>query len=234
MHIKAVITQRGSVDDFFDEFKGILSRYIPHRRQHQTQRSAFDELRSTLRPGHVLMVVDFQERLSVKEQDEVQSQHWDNQCTTIFPAVVYLNLKGRVWAFSFQVLSDDMAQDNAWVQHVMSGLLNERIPDLLRKIGAAPMTNATLFTDNCAKQFKCLFQFNWVSDSGVKVQDEGGAPTERLVHVEHHYFGSGHGKNVSDSEGGVTKTWVRQMVKNMTWRIENSEDLYKKLRKDLS
>ncbi|CAN0179313.1 unnamed protein product, partial [Ectocarpus sp. 12 AP-2014] len=168
----------------------------------------FRELRSTLRPGHVLMVVDFQERLSVKEQDEVQSQHWDNQCTTIFPAVVYLNLKGRVWAFSFQVLSDDMAQDNAWVQHVMSGLLNERIPDSLRKIGAAPMTNATLFTDNCAKQFKCLFQFNW-----------------RFVHVEHHFFGSGHGKNVSDSEGGVTKTWVRQMVKNMTWRIEKSNDL---------
>lgn len=77
-HNKAVITQRGSVDELFGEFKGILPRYITHRRQYQTHPSAFDELRSTLRPGHVLMVVDFQERLSVKEQDEVQSQHWDN------------------------------------------------------------------------------------------------------------------------------------------------------------
>ena len=145
-----MITQTGSTDDFFKEVEGIMSRYIPHRRQYKTQRSAFDELRTTLPPGHVLLVVDFQERLSVKAQDEVQSQHWDNECTTIFPAVVYLVWEGRVWAYSFQVLSDDMAQDNPWVQHVMSNMLDNHIPSLLRKIGAPPMTHATLFTDNCS------------------------------------------------------------------------------------
>lgn len=218
----------------FKEIEGIFARYIPHRRQYQTQRSAFDEMRSTLCPGHVILVTDFQERLTIKEQDEVQSQHWDNQSTTIFPCVVYFVWEGKVWAYSFQVLSDDMAQDNAWVQHVMSKLLDDNIPALLRKIGAAPMKNATIFTDNCAKQFKCKYHFGWVADSGVKARDEGGVPTGRAVHIEHHYFGACHGKNVSDSEGGVTKTWARANVRNMSWRVSSSSDLCQKLKKDLS
>lgn len=139
-----------------------------------------------------------------------------------------------MWAYSFQVLSDDMSQDNAWVQHVMPKLMNDDIPALLRNIGAPPMTRATIFTDNCGKQFKCKYHFGWVADSGVKVRREDGGATGKGVHIEHHYFGACHGKNMSDSEGGVTKSHARANVANMSWRVESSEDLCSKLGKDLN
>lgn len=126
---------------------------------------------SLLGRAKVVCVVEFQKRLQLKSQDEVQSQHWDQDATTIYPCMIYFRWGGRVWAYSFMILSDDMAQDNAWVQYVMSKLLGDDIPALLRKIGAPPMTNATIFTDNCAKQFKCRFHFGWVGDAGVKALD---------------------------------------------------------------
>lgn len=64
---------------------------------------------STLDEGHVILVVDFQERLSIREQDEVQSQHWDHEATTIFPCPMFFRFQRLVWAYSFQVLSDDMS-----------------------------------------------------------------------------------------------------------------------------
>lgn len=180
-----------------------------------------------------MLVCDFQERLQWGEQDEVQSQHWQKDSVTIFPCPIFLRWKGQVWAYSFQIISDDMAQDNAWVQYVMTVLLSKDIPDLLRKIGAPPMFRAIIWSDNCGKQFKCMWHFGWVAACGVKVRNEEGQPTEKNLHLEHHYFGACHGKNISDSEGGVTKTHARNNVINMSWVVEDQRDLAVKLARDL-
>ncbi|CAM9563467.1 unnamed protein product [Ectocarpus sp. 4 AP-2014] len=231
---KAIAELAGTVDDFMADLKNNFTRFSKHRRQYKTQRSAFKEKKLTLEEGEVLCIVDFQERLQVQEQDEVQSQHWDREATTIFPCPIFFKCGGEVWAYSFQVLSDDMAQDNAWVQSVMSKLLNEDIPALLRKVGAAPMTRVTIWTDNCAKQFKCRFHFGWIADAFIFCRDRHGNVTGVRVRVEHHYFGACHGKNLSDAEGGMTKVFVRLMVLNMTWKIASSRDLYLKLSKALN
>ena len=225
---------RGTVDEFFLDFKQIFNPFLKHRRQYKSQRVAFNERKSTLGDDEVVVVVDFQERLSMREQDEVQSQHWDHEATTIFPCPIFIRWRGKVWAYSFQVLSDDMAQDNAWVQYVLTKLLTEHIPALLRKIGAAPMTRVTIFTDNCAKQFKCKFHFGWVTDSGIMTRDNDGRATCVRLHIEHHYFGACHGKNISDSEGGITKTYARDQVTNQSWVVASSRDLCDKLAKGLN
>lgn len=154
---QAVAELKGTVTDFMNDFKGNFKRFIKHRRQYKTQRTAFKEKKFTLEEGEVVCVMDFQERLQVQEQDEVQSQHWDRDATTIFPCLIFFKLNGIVWAYCFQILSDDMAQDKAWVQYVMTKLLNEDIPALLRKVGAKPMTRTTIWTDNSAKQVPVLF-----------------------------------------------------------------------------
>lgn len=230
---QAVAEKTGTVDEFMAELKDNRASFGKHRRSYKTQRAAFTEKKLTIEEGEVLCIVDFQERLQVGEQDEVQSQHWDREATTIFPCPIFFKVDGRVWAYSFQILSDDMAQDNAWVQFVMSKLLNEDIPALLRKVGAKPMTRCTIWTDNCAKQFKCRFHFGWVADAQIMGLDKDGEPTGIRVHMEHHYFGACHGKNVSDAEGGMTKEYVRRMVLNMMWRVASSRDLCKKLEKAL-
>ncbi|CAN0086092.1 unnamed protein product [Pylaiella littoralis] len=230
----AVAEKKGSVDDFMLELRGIFNRFTKHRRQYKTQRIAFNELKLTIQDGEVLCVVDFQERLQLQDQDEVQSQHWGKLATTIFPCAIFFRCDGRVWVYSFQILSDDMTQDNAWVQYVMTKLLSDDIPALLRRVGAEPMERATIFTDNCAKQFKCRFHFGWVADADIGALDKRGDATGKRVHLEHHYFGACHGKNVSDSEGAITKEYARQMVTNTRWTVASSEDLCKKLAKALN
>lgn len=233
--IQAVVVKTGPVEMFMKQLRVILRRYSTHRQHYKTQREAFDEMIATLEPGTVLLVCDFQEKFQWGEQDEVQSQHWGKEQVTMFPCPIFFVYDGRVWVYSFQILSDDMSQDNAWVQHVLSKLLSNDIPELLRKIGAAPMTRVVIWSDNCAKQFKCRTHFGWVADSGVKVcAKEGEIDHETPLKIEHHYFGSGHGKNLSDSEGAVAKNLGRKNVINGSWVISDARDLCDKLGADLN
>ncbi|CAN0476777.1 unnamed protein product, partial [Laminaria digitata] len=67
--------KKGTITDFFKELLGIFRVFIKHRRQYKMQQTAFKQSKVTLEPGNVVVVVDFRERLSIREQDEVQSQH---------------------------------------------------------------------------------------------------------------------------------------------------------------
>lgn len=208
------------------EAQEILAKFVVHRRQYKTQKSAFDEIIRTLEEGTVVFVCDFQERLQWGEQDEVQSQHWQKDSVTIFPCPIFFKVRGQVWCYSFQVLSDDMAQDNAWVQYVFSELLlKKEVPALLRDIGAAIMTLAIIVSDNCGMQFKCRTQFGWIADCGVKVVNEDGRTTDDDLAVEHHYFGSCHGKSCSDREGAVTKSTTKSKIVNMSWAPRDQRHL---------
>ena len=233
MRVQAVVLKTGPAGDFFKQLRSIFDPYVIHRRTYKLQRSAFDMMTSTLQEGTVVLVCDFQEKLQWGEQDEVQSQHWQKDLVTIFPCPIFFKYQGHVWVYSFQVLSDDLSQDNAWVQHVLFGLLNKHIPDLLAKIGAHPMTHGVVWSDNCGPQFKNKGQFGFVADCGVKIRKESGEPGDDIIHLEHHFFGSGHGKNISDAEGAVTKTIARKNVINGSWVIKDSRDLCNKLSADL-
>lgn len=222
------------MDDFMAEFSTIFSRFVLHRRQYKVQRINFDEQLKTLKEGEVVFIVDFQERLQIKEQDQVQSQHWNQDATTIFPCPIYFIWGGRVWSYCFMILSDDMEQDNAWVQHVMTRLMEKDVPELLRKLGAPPMTFAFIWTDNCAKQFKCRFHWGWIGDAGIFVLDAHGVSTGEKLYIEHNYFGPKHGKNASDGAGAGAKSFTSTMVKNQGWAyVESSEDLCSKLEKGM-
>ena len=223
----------GTVADFFAELLEIWQRFRVHRRQYKHQRRVFNDFISRLQDGTVLLIADFQEQLAMMEQDEVQSQHWQHESVTIYPCPFFFKWEGRVWSYSFQVISNDTAQDSAWVQYVMSKLLSDDIPALLKKMGAEPMEIAVVFTDNCAKQFKSRFGFNYVSDPRIKTRDADGRATDIDLHLEWHYFGSCHGKNNSDSEGSVTKSTYRNNVINQTWSPLCPRDVFVLCERDL-
>lgn len=69
---------------------------------------------------------------------------------------MFFRLNGVVWTYSFVVLSGG-SQDNAWVQHTFKLLLEKEIPAARAKMGLAPMTPVTFFTDNCGKKIKCQY-----------------------------------------------------------------------------
>lgn len=162
-------------------------------------------------------------------QDAVQSTYWNQPSTTLFPCPVFFRLGDKVYVYSFMMLSDDSAQDNAWVQHALRILFQTEIPAMLRRVGAAPMTRVSMFTDNCGKQFKCSTSFGFVGDCAVHVVNE---PSRRL-HIEAHYYGACHGKSLSDSEGAVVKTFAKNQVVNERIRIMGSSGLYEQLKPHL-
>ena len=55
--------------------------------------------------------------------------------------------------------------------------------------------------------------------------------TCKSLHIEHHSIGACHGKNISDSEGGITKAYARDQVTNQSWAVACSKDLCEKLAK---
>lgn len=169
-------------------------------------------------------------RYTHHEQDEVQSQYWTHQSTTLFPAPIFFKVNGQVWTYSFVLLSNDGSQDATWVQHAFSLLLQDKIPALLAKMGAASMIRATIITDNCPYQFKCMVMFGYVGHCGVYVDDDA----DKRLHLESHYYGDCHGKSISNSEGAVVKTFANTKVANGVWMIKNSFDLFAKLSRDLS
>ncbi|CAM9839266.1 unnamed protein product, partial [Sphacelaria rigidula] len=222
---QAVVWRSGSVTKLIKDVRSTAERLFRHRRQKQLQRVAINELIATLEEGNMIMVADFQERYTHDEQDEVQFQHWNRDSTTLFPVPVFFKLNGEVWVSSSVVLSDDKLQDNAWVQHTFTRLLQTEIPSMLERVGATRMTRVIVVTDNCGKHFKCATSFGYIGDCKVYVIDQPGS----RIDIEAHYFDACHGKSVSDSEGGVVETFARNQVLRGRMRILSSFDLFEKL-----
>ena len=199
-----------------------MSRFIPHLRVLRVQRKIFKEMRSSLRPGEVILVLDFQERITHQHQDEAQGEYFAGVQTVLFPVIAYFLIGDEVWAYSFTVMSDDLEQDNAWVQHTLEILLRDRIPAVLEHAGAHSMQAVFIFSDNCCPQFKNLFNFYF--NGGPNVANvENNSPR---LHVEWHFWAACHGKNVSDSEGATIKNVVKEREKNGQWRESTSRALY--------
>ncbi|CAM9775311.1 unnamed protein product, partial [Sphacelaria rigidula] len=93
---------------------------------------------------------------------------------------------------------------------------------MLERVEATPMARVTVVTDNCGEQFKCATSFGHIGDCKVYVIDQPGS----RIHIEAHYFSTCHGKGVSDSEGGVVKTFARNQVLRGRMRILSSFDLF--------
>ena len=108
--LQAVVWKTGFASDFFVDVTAALNRVFPHRRQKAVQRVAFNQMVASLGNGSLLLVADFQERYAHHTQDEVQSQHWNQDSTTLAPCPVFFRHVDRAWVYSFVVLSDDRSR----------------------------------------------------------------------------------------------------------------------------
>ena len=186
----------------------------------------FNVILTTLKDGEVVVVVDFQERLTHEHQDEAQGEFFNGVQSVVFPAVAYFRVGDNVWAHSFMVLSDDLEQDSPWVQHTLRIILENELPNVMKRAGAKPMTTVKLFSDNCAGQFKNRYIFFFVGAGGIE------GPASKLdgqavpLVVEWHFWAACHGKNVSDSEGATLKNVVAEREKDGVWRLSTTRDLF--------
>ncbi|CAF4454979.1 unnamed protein product, partial [Didymodactylos carnosus] len=85
------------------------------------QSKYFEQLKSEVTDEKVVIQVDFAENVGLKEQDEIQSVHWNTKTLSIFTAYVWSKSQG----FSFMLPSNDVSHDKFVVNSATEIILNE-------------------------------------------------------------------------------------------------------------
>uniref|UniRef100_UPI00358DDD6C uncharacterized protein isoform X2 n=1 Tax=Myxine glutinosa TaxID=7769 RepID=UPI00358DDD6C len=159
-------------------------------------------------PGdkEVIMVMDFAENYLCLMQQEVQAAHRYQAQVTLHPIIAYYTCQAELCRDNepirecINVISDDKAHDNHAVAHFVGLAINH-----LRDKRALEPQKLVQFTDGCSGQHKARVSF---TDISFCAQDL------KIPSLERHYFGSRHGKNPCDGEGGVVKSCVSRAVKS--------------------
>ena len=179
-------TSEEFVEDFVEKIKALtLHSFIATQQAH-----FYNECKSALKPGELLIVADFSENYSFVLQDSAQAYHWNNSQATVHPFVVYYVHAGEDKHLSFVVISDCLQHDTVAVylfQKVLIEFLKATLPFSPKKI--------IYFSDGAASQYKNRKNFinlcNHEADFGIK--------------AEWHFSATSHGKGASDGVGGTVK-----------------------------
>ena len=78
-----------TVSDFVESFCEKLEALRSHSFIASQQSKFFDEIKSSLKPGEVVVCADFSENYAFVLQDAAQGFHWNNAQATLHPFVIY-------------------------------------------------------------------------------------------------------------------------------------------------
>ncbi|CAM4763234.1 unnamed protein product [Rotaria magnacalcarata] len=126
----------------------------------------------------------------MKEQDEIQSAHWNTKPLSIFTAFVWSKSEN----FSFALPSLDLTHDKFVVNVALKIILNH-IETVLPNV-----VEVNCFSDGAASQFKQRFLFRNL----IQINNE------RNIKLSWNFFATSHGKGVVDGIGGG-------VVKRLVW-----------------
>ena len=202
---KSILRVQGTLHDIMAELETELSTLSVHLFQARWQQDQFSSLIRNPPAKSVILVMDFSENFTCTTQREVQSAHWAQTQVTLHPMVAFYtcqlcgNIDDPVREV-VDIISDDLLHDAHAVHHFVKVatryLLHQRSLDFSRLLQ---------WTYGCGAQYKSRTPF---MDLAHASKDTG------LKLVERHFFGSLHGKNPCDGEGGVVKSSVTRAVKS--------------------
>ena len=170
--------------EFLDYFIKDLQEMSLHLFNWKWHDAQFDYIKSTLKLGLLLQVLDFAQNYMNKYQDEPKECHWDHSQMVLHPIINHRRCPydGELIVEEHIIITDDLLHDKYAVKAFEDGSLKE-----LQKNGFVP-THLLQFCDNCASQYKSKGPFQYLANSDI--------PAVR------NYFGPNHGKGPSDSATG--------------------------------
>ncbi|KAJ4425792.1 hypothetical protein ANN_27417 [Periplaneta americana] len=175
-------SKTSTLKSILTEINNSLPAFKCHVFVQKQQAKYFDEKKTGLKPGEVVLQVDYAENYSLILQDEVQSAHWQHPQVTLFIACFW-HEKG---ISSYVVVSDDLthSKESAWL------FLKSIVSDFQKETDCSLMTHLYIFSDNCAAQFRSKFTVHnlcYLADD------------LNVVYVEWNTFAPGHGKGAVDA-----------------------------------
>ncbi|KAK3918907.1 ARL14 effector protein [Frankliniella fusca] len=200
-----LITQIQETEEFIDRLLESLPDLSVHSYIAKQQSKYYQEKKSSLQPGEVLVVGDFSENYSFTMQDEVPGHHWSKDQVTVHPFVSYYkpSQDSETVTKSVIILSDDLKHNTGAVFAFQKELLRFLQNDL--KIN---VTRVIYFSDGCAGQYKNKFNVANL----LRHKDDFG------MDAEWHFFATSHGKGPSDGVGGAFK----RQAANASLRVVNT------------
>ncbi|EFN62014.1 hypothetical protein EAG_10159, partial [Camponotus floridanus] len=184
-----LIKQCLNSQEFSEMLCSSLKKLIPHDFIAKEQSKFIFEKKNNLSDEEVLVQLDFSENYSFTVQDAAQAFHFNNDQSTIFPAVVYYKSEGNVQHFSTVCMSDCTTHDATAVYIMQQKLIPE-----IRKV--CPRVKKVIYVTDGAKQhFKNRYQMSSLMRH----------KKDFLVDAEWHCFATAHGKGSCDGVGAIVK-----------------------------
>ena len=177
-------------DEFVEAFCEKLRVLIPHSFIATQQASFYNERKSSLKPGELLVIAVFSENYSFVLQDAAQGFHWNNAQATVHPFVIYYRHSGEECHLSYVAISDCLHHDTVAVY-----LFQKSLIAFLKRVLPSSPKKIVYFSDGTASQYKNRKNFinlcNHEADFGIQ--------------AEWHFSATSHGKGASDGVGGTVK-----------------------------
>lgn len=227
--------------DFINMMKNYSNGYLPHHSQYVWQDRVFREMKHKFwqHRGYVLYVVDYAENYHHVALRQYQSAYWVQVMTTVYMLVSFVSLEDYiplsdaernelrhlftekgvdpVLKITHCFVSEDNLHDSCQVEHC-EDLFFSWLNDNVKRPG--PQGRDAFFaqrwSDGCAAQLKNCQEF-------LKCTLNSG---NSGVSTRYNYFGSAHGKNECDGEGGALKHSVAE-AETLANAAENPDLLIK-------
>lgn len=207
------VEKSGTSEELVNELVTELGFLSVHLFEAQWQQEQFSLLNKNLPENAVSMTIDFAENYTCFCQNEIQGAHWSKDSVTIHPCVcVYRCPRDHELVNEYVDMVSDDLKHNAHAVHVFT----DKVMHHLKETREIDVRHVYLISDGCASQYKSKVAFMDVSCS---LQDY-------RVTMGRSYYGSGHGKNRCDGEGGVLKSKATRAVKNGVANIYDVRTFY--------
>ena len=168
--------------------------------------------KEALKPGEVLVQMDFSENFLCQTNDEIQSAYWNATAVTLHPIVVYYRTTddGELSHKSYVLVSEELAHNTTAVYTI----LKKFVPQLMADIPNVAKINYV--TDSPTSQYRNRTIFH-ILHMHKKLF---GVPASWF------YFEAGHGKGPCDGIGGTAKRSAQDAVKLGKCLIQDANDFY--------
>ena len=206
---------RGTVADLLGVLKLAMIALPLHIFLSKWQAKCMEDCRARLKPGEVLMVLDFAKNITLCRQREVQYAFFSRLSVTLHSIVMYYwcpqaGFCSKMITDEFMCLTPDLNHDAYAVQEFTKLAINH-----LRAQGVT-VNKVYQFSDNQCAQYKSYvsFEFMFLLEELLDVL------------IEKHYTGAGHGKGPADGAVGRIKALIERAIRAGTAHIQNAHELF--------
>lgn len=221
------LVQEATVGGLIESIVSLLtSKNKEHLYFKNAQQGYYQKLREDLDDQTLLLLMDFAENVSLHAQEEVSNKFYRREMASLFTAVVYRKVNGKLQHRSYGVFSDDLKHD---VSHVMLALraIRQSTPrpgedEIFSGDPFAGISKICYFTDGARQHFKSKNSM-WFLGLHNEIFGVPGV---------WHFHCSGHGKSPCDGVGASLKNIIRRRALKetpaaTTKPILNALDIYR-------